>query len=50
VLESVREGEMPPLQYKVIHSGARLDAAEKRQIEAAMRSAYGADPPPTRRD
>ncbi len=49
VLESVREGEMPPLQYKVIHSGARLSDAERRRLEDAMRKAYGADPPPVRR-
>jgi Haem-binding domain len=49
VLESIREGEMPPVQYKVIHSGARLGAAEKRRVEDAMRKAYAADPPPARR-
>lgn len=49
VLESVREGEMPPLQYKVIHSGARLSAAERRRLEDAMRRAYAADPPPRQR-
>jgi Haem-binding domain len=49
VLESVREGEMPPLQYKVIHSGGRLSASERRQLEDAMRKAYASDPPPQRR-
>ena len=49
VLESIREGEMPPLQYKLIHSGGRLSASERRQVEDAMRKAYATDPPPLRR-
>lgn len=49
VLESIREGEMPPLQYKVIHSGGRLSAGGRSRLEDAMRKAYAADPPPVRR-
>ena len=48
VLESVREGEMPPVQYKLIHGGARVNGAETARIARAMRSAY-ADPPPVGR-
>ena len=48
VLESIREGDMPPVQYKLIHGGARLSGTEKARIARAMRSAY-ADPPPAGR-
>ena len=40
---------MPPRQYKLIHSGGRLSASERRQVEDAMRKAYATDPPPLRR-
>ena len=46
VLEAVRGGGMPPLQYKVIHAGGRLSTAERARLEDAMRKAYAADPPP----
>jgi hypothetical protein len=49
VLESIREGEMPPLQYKLIHGGARLSDAERTRLQDAMRKAYAADPPPVGR-
>ena len=36
--EKVAEGEMPPLQYKLAHSGARLTDAEKQQLMAGFKA------------
>jgi hypothetical protein len=36
--EKVAEGEMPPLQYKLAHSGARLSDAEKQQLIAGLKA------------
>ncbi len=35
---NVAEGEMPPLQYKLAHSGARLTDAEKQQLIAGFKA------------
>lgn len=48
VLRAVRRESMPPWQYKTIHGRARLSAAERGRVEAAIRSAYKADAPPIR--
>lgn len=45
VLDVVEGGEMPPLQYKLIHAGARLSDAESRQLVAGLRRSWLADPP-----
>jgi mono/diheme cytochrome c family protein len=42
LLESIREGSMPPLQYKPTHPGARLSAAEKRQLIRGLEATFGA--------
>lgn len=36
--QKVAEGEMPPLQYKLAHSGARLSDAEKQQLIAGFKA------------
>ena len=36
--EKVADGEMPPLQYKLAHSGARLSDAEKKQLIAGFKA------------
>lgn len=36
--QKVAEDEMPPLQYKLAHSGARLNDAEKQQLIAGFRA------------
>ena len=36
--EKVAEGEMPPLQYKLAHSVARLSDAEKQQLIAGFKA------------
>lgn len=34
--EAVADGSMPPLRYRLAHSGARLSAGERRQLIAAL--------------
>jgi len=36
--EVVAEGEMPPLQYRLIHSAARLSDAQRRQLGDGLRA------------
>lgn len=47
LVEKVESGEMPPLQYKLAHGVARLSAAEKKQLAAAITRLYATDPPPS---
>jgi hypothetical protein len=42
----VTSGEMPPLQYRLIHPAARLSSAERKQLAAAIVRLYATDPPP----
>jgi mono/diheme cytochrome c family protein len=44
ILEVVREDEMPPLQYKLIHSKARLSDRERAQLLAGLAKTLAADP------
>ncbi len=46
VVEKVTSGEMPPTQYSLIHSAARLSSTEKTQLVAALTRLYATDPPP----
>jgi hypothetical protein len=43
LVESVTEGSMPPRAYTLVHSSARLSAAEKEILLAAMRALQGED-------
>ena len=43
--EKVRSGEMPPLQYKLIHAGARLSSAERAALAAGLARTFAASPP-----
>lgn len=45
VIEAVRSGSMPPLQYKLVHGNARLGAAERAQLADALTRLYASDPP-----
>jgi mono/diheme cytochrome c family protein len=45
VIEEVREGGMPPLQYKLIHGDARLSDGEKQALAEGLRRSWTADPP-----
>ena len=46
VAEAIDGGGMPPVQYKVIHGGARLSDGERRTLIAGFRALYAKDPPP----
>lgn len=46
VAEKVSSGEMPPLQYTLIHRSAKLSSTEKQQLVAAITRLYATDPPP----
>lgn len=43
--EVVRSGEMPPLQFRLIHSEARLSAAEKAALAAGLERTFASSPP-----
>jgi hypothetical protein len=45
VVDAVRSGSMPPLQYKLIHSSARLSTAERNQLADALTRLYTTNPP-----
>jgi len=45
VAEVVREGEMPPLQYKPLHADARLSAAEREQLASGLERTLQSSPP-----
>ena len=38
VAEVIDGGEMPPIQYRLIHSGARLSDAEKQELIAGLKA------------
>jgi mono/diheme cytochrome c family protein len=43
--ESIREGGMPPLYYRILHPSARLTDAEKAALVAGLRATLAASPP-----
>ena len=45
LVDQVQSGEMPPLQYKLIHGGARLSGAEKRELVNGLIKTYAQDSP-----
>jgi Haem-binding domain len=45
LVDQIQSGEMPPLQYKLIHGGARLSDAEKRELVNGLIRTYAKDPP-----
>jgi cytochrome c len=45
IVESVREGEMPPLQYKPLHPAGRLSSAEREELARGLERTLAADPP-----
>ena len=48
VIRQISRGGMPLLQYKLVHSDARLSAADKRALIAGLKATYAKDPPPLR--
>ena len=45
VVEAVREGSMPPVQYKPLHSGARLSSAQRDELVRGLQRTLAQDPP-----
>jgi mono/diheme cytochrome c family protein len=43
--EVIREGEMPPWYYTVLHGGASLSDAERKQLIDGLRATFLASPP-----
>jgi len=41
VEEVVRDGEMPPSRYRLVHPGARLSAADKEELIAGVKASLG---------
>ena len=41
MVEAVREGSMPPLQYKPTHSGARLSSKDKEDLIRGLEATFG---------
>src|SRR4051794_26272819 len=49
VIDAIRSGDMPPLQYKLIHKAARLSKAQRSELARGLVATYAHDPPPVRR-
>ena len=45
IAEAIQGGSMPPWFYTPLHSGARLSAAQKRQLIAGITRTFAASPP-----
>jgi hypothetical protein len=43
--EAVRDGSMPPLQYKPLHPAGRLSDAEREELARGIEKTIAADPP-----
>jgi mono/diheme cytochrome c family protein len=41
LIETIREGSMPPWQYKPMHPGARLSDQEKNDLIRGLRATFG---------
>lgn len=48
VREQVGENHMPPLIYRVMHSGARMSAEERAALAESLARTIAASPPPAR--
>jgi len=47
VIDAINGGEMPPLQYKLIHPGGRLSRAERNALTRGLEATFKKDPPPS---
>ncbi|MEK7251743.1 MAG: heme-binding domain-containing protein [Actinomycetota bacterium] len=45
IAETIREGEMPPASYVILHPDARLSGAEKQQLIDGLEATITASPP-----
>jgi mono/diheme cytochrome c family protein len=44
-VEAVRNGSMPPWQYKPLHPAGRLTSAEREELATGLEQTLAADPP-----
>ena len=42
IIQVVREGEMPPIQFTLIHAEARLSEAERAQLISGFKASLAA--------
>ncbi len=45
VVDALRNNSMPPVQYRAVHSEARLSDAERQQLESGIVASWTEDPP-----
>ncbi len=45
VVASIRDKEMPPLQYRALHPEARLSDSERQKLEIGLVASWSKDPP-----
>lgn len=45
LVDAVNGGEMPPLQYTLLHPSSKLSGAEKADLVAGLTKSYSQDPP-----
>jgi hypothetical protein len=45
IVEAVQGGGMPPLQYELLHSGARLSSGERDELARGLQRTLAQDPP-----
>jgi hypothetical protein len=45
VAEIIRDGEMPPWYYSLVHPSAKLSDAEKRRLIDGFSATFAASPP-----
>lgn len=45
VVDAIRGGGMPPIQYKIIHAASRLSSAQRDALARGMIATYRKDPP-----
>ena len=45
VVDAIRGKGMPPLQYRALHSEARLSATQRQQLELGLVKTWKSDPP-----
>jgi hypothetical protein len=38
---TIQEGEMPPIQYWIVHPSARMNAQQKQDLVTALQSSLG---------
>jgi mono/diheme cytochrome c family protein len=45
VIDTIRDKSMPPIQYRLTHSEARLSDNERQALEAGLTATWAKDPP-----